>query len=151
MPVPRVRPFGFIHSEMRTRLAWSKLWRWRGRPVGQPAHRVHKRPCYRRPTCASRPGDRGSPSRRVSCRECAARGGRLTAEEEAAAIAEIRHAAAGRADLLAERAGIALGYTDPGCDAARCRQIAKLCIAAEADQALMEHRIMTGRKRAAPR
>ena len=80
-----------------------------------------------------------------------AQGWRLTAEEEAAAIAEIRHAAAGRADLLAERAGTALGYADAGCDAARCRQIAKLCVAAGADQALMEHWIMTGQKRAAPR
>ena len=79
-----------------------------------------------------------------------AQGWRLTAEEEAAAIAEIRQAAAGRADLLAERAGTALGYAEAGCDAVRCRQIAKLCIAAGADQALIERWVMTGRERAAP-
>jgi len=79
-----------------------------------------------------------------------AHGWRITAEEEAAAIAEIRRVAAGRADLLAERAGTALGYADVGWDAARCRQIAKLCIAAGADQALIERWIMAGRERAAP-
>ena len=79
-----------------------------------------------------------------------AQGWRLTAEEEAAAIAEIRQAAAGRADLLAERARTALGYADAGCDAVRCRQIAKLCIAAGADQALIERWVMAGRERAAP-
>jgi hypothetical protein len=78
-----------------------------------------------------------------------AHGWRLSAQEETAAIAEIRQTAAGRADLLAERAGTALGYADAGCDAARCRQIAKLCIAAGADQALIERWVMTGRKRAA--
>jgi hypothetical protein len=78
-----------------------------------------------------------------------AHGGRLTAEEQAGAVAEIRSAAAGRADLLAERAGTALGYADAGCDAARCRQIAKLCIAAGADQALIERWVRVGRQRAA--
>lgn len=79
-----------------------------------------------------------------------AHGWQLSGEEEAAAIAEIRQAAAGRVDLLAERAGTALGYADVGCDAARCRQIAKLCIAAGADQALIERWVVTGRERAAP-
>jgi hypothetical protein len=79
-----------------------------------------------------------------------AQGWRLTAEEQAGAVAEIRRAAAGRADLLAERAGTALGYAEAGCDAARCRQIAKLCIAAGADQALIERWVMVGRQRAAP-
>lgn len=79
-----------------------------------------------------------------------AHGGRLTAEEHAGAVAEIRRAAGGRADLLAERAGTALGYADVGCDAARCRQIAQLCIAAGADQSLIERWVMVGRERAAP-
>ena len=78
-----------------------------------------------------------------------AHGWRLTAEQEAGAVAEIRRAAVGRADLLADRAGTALGYAEAGCDAARCRQIAKLCIAAGADQALIERWVMVGRERAA--
>ena len=79
-----------------------------------------------------------------------AHGWRLSAMEQAEAVAEIRRAAIGRADLLAERAGTALGYAEAGCDAARCRQIARLCIVAGADQALIERWVMVGRKRAAP-
>jgi hypothetical protein len=73
----------------------------------------------------------------------------LTAEEEAAAIAELTQTAAGRADLLAECAGTALGFGEGGHDAARYRQIAELCIAAGADQALIERWVAVGRKRAA--
>ena len=73
----------------------------------------------------------------------------LTAEEEAAAIAELAQAAAGRADLLAECAGTALGFGEGGQDAARYRQIAELCIAAGADQALIERWVAVGRERAA--
>jgi len=73
----------------------------------------------------------------------------LTAEEEAAAIAELTQAAAGRADLLAECAGTALGFGEGGPEAARYRQIAELCIAAGADQALIERWAAVGRERAA--
>ena len=72
----------------------------------------------------------------------------LTAEEEAAAVAELTQAAAGRADLLAECAGTALGFGQGGQDAARYRQIAELCIAAGADQALIERWVAVGRERA---
>jgi hypothetical protein len=51
----------------------------------------------------------------------------LTADEEAAAVAELKQTAAGRADLLAECAGTALGFGEGGQDAARYRQIAELC------------------------
>jgi hypothetical protein len=78
-----------------------------------------------------------------------AQGWRLTADEEARAIAELTGAAAGRADLLAERAGTALGFGEGRPDAARYRQIAELCIAAGADQALIERWINVGRERAA--
>jgi len=78
-----------------------------------------------------------------------AQGWRLTAEEEAAAITELVEAAAGRADLLAERAGTALGFGEGRPDAARYQQIAELCIAAGADQALIERWIAVGRERAA--
>ena len=73
----------------------------------------------------------------------------LTAEQEAAAVAELTEAAAGRADLLAECAGTALGFGEGGQDAARYRQIAELCIAAGADRSLIERWIAVGRQRAA--
>ena len=73
----------------------------------------------------------------------------LTAEQEAAAVAELTQAAAGRADLLAECAGTALGFGEGSQDAARYRQIAELCIAAGADRVLIERWIAVGRQRAA--
>jgi len=76
-------------------------------------------------------------------------GWRLTAEEEAVAVAELAEAAAGRTDLLAERAGTALGFGEGRPDAARYRQVAELCIAAGADPALIERWIKVGRERAA--
>jgi hypothetical protein len=76
-------------------------------------------------------------------------GCRFTGEEEAAAVAELAEAAAGRADLLAERAGTALGFSQGGLEPARNRQIAELCIAAGADQALMGRWIAVGRDLAA--
>lgn len=76
-------------------------------------------------------------------------GGRFTAEEEAAAVAELTQAAAGRADLLAERAGTALGFSQGGLEPARNRQIAELCIAAGADEMLMGRWVAVGRELAA--
>jgi hypothetical protein len=72
-----------------------------------------------------------------------------TAEEEAAAIAELAQAAAGRPDLLAERAGTALGFSQGGLEPARNRQIAEFCIAAGADKTLMGHWVTVGRELAA--
>ncbi len=73
----------------------------------------------------------------------------LTAEQEAAAVAELAEAAAGRADLLAECAGLALGFGEGQDDAARYRLIAELCIAAGADETLIEGWTLIGRQRAA--
>jgi hypothetical protein len=73
----------------------------------------------------------------------------LTAEQEAAAVAELAQAASGRADLLAECAGTALGFGEGGQDAARYRQIAELCIAAGADRSLIGRWVAIGRERAA--
>ena len=78
-----------------------------------------------------------------------AQGWRLTADEEARAIAELTEAAGGRADLLAERAGTALGFGEGRSDAARYRQIAELCIAAGADRSLVGRWVAVGRERAA--
>jgi hypothetical protein len=73
---------------------------------------------------------------------------RLTADEEAAAVAELQQAAAGWAALLAECAGLALGYGEHQAGAARYRQITGLCIAAGADETLVEAWIEIGRQRA---
>jgi hypothetical protein len=73
----------------------------------------------------------------------------LTVGEEAAAIDELRLAAAGRADLLGEHAGVALGFGEGRPDSARYRQIAELCIAAGADKRLMERWVKVARLRAA--
>ena len=75
-------------------------------------------------------------------------GWRLTAEEEATAVAELKQACAGWAALLAECASLALGYGEHQLDAARYRHIAELCVAAGVDQALVEAWIEVGRQRA---
>src|SRR5262249_20589781 len=74
--------------------------------------------------------------------------GRLTAGREATAAAEPAQAPAGWADLLAECAGLALGYSEHQADAALYRQIADLCIAAGVDQTLVEAWVEVGRQRA---
>jgi hypothetical protein len=75
-------------------------------------------------------------------------GGRLIAGEEATVATELKQAAPRWAALLAECAGLALGYGEHQVDAARYRQIAELCIAAGVDQTLMEAWIEVGRQRA---
>jgi hypothetical protein len=72
----------------------------------------------------------------------------LTAEQEATAVAELKQAAAGSAALLAECAGLALGYGEHQPGAARYRQIAELCVAAGVDQTLVAAWIEAGRQRA---
>ena len=74
--------------------------------------------------------------------------GRLSADQDALAAAATAQAPAGWADLLAECAGLALGYGEHHSDAARYRPIADLCIAAGVDQTLVEAWIEVGRQRA---
>jgi hypothetical protein len=57
----------------------------------------------------------------------------LTEAEEAAAVAELREPAAGRADLLAEVAGIFEGASEGRHDEPLARQAAGLCRKAGAD------------------
>jgi hypothetical protein len=57
----------------------------------------------------------------------------LTAGEEAAALAELRELADGRADLLAEVAGVLEGAREGELDEALARQAAMLCRKAGAD------------------
>jgi hypothetical protein len=73
---------------------------------------------------------------------------RLTADEAGTAVAEIKHAAAGWAALLAECTGLVLGYGENQFDTTRYRQIAELCIAAGVDETLIEAWIEVGRQRA---
>jgi hypothetical protein len=77
-----------------------------------------------------------------------ARSGPFTPDQQATAAAELKQAAPRWAALLAECAGMALGYGEHQVDAARYRQIADLCAAAGVDQSLIEAWIEVGRQRA---
>ncbi len=78
-----------------------------------------------------------------------ARASPLTGEQEAAALAELAEVTGGRVDLLAEHAGVLLGWHENELDAAVSEQIAQLCISAGADMAAIESWIGEGRLRAA--
>ncbi len=73
----------------------------------------------------------------------------LTAEEEAAALAELRALAAGRADLLAEVAGIFEGTSEGELDEPLARSAAHLCRKAGADPEAIPAWIEEGRRRSA--
>ena len=77
------------------------------------------------------------------------RGRPLTGAGEAAALAELAEVADGRIDLLAEEAGLMIGFHDQDADAAVYLQIAELCIKAGADTALISRWVEEGRCRAA--
>jgi hypothetical protein len=72
-----------------------------------------------------------------------------TPDEEAAAVAELSELAAGRADLLAEVAGIQVGFHQGDLDEARAKTIARLCRLAGADETLIPQWAEEGRRRAA--
>jgi hypothetical protein len=71
-----------------------------------------------------------------------------TEPEIAAASAELREVAGDRADLLAEEAGILLGFHEGGLDEPRAKAAAQLLIAAGADESLIPGWIEEGRRRA---
>jgi hypothetical protein len=73
----------------------------------------------------------------------------LTADEEAAAVAELRALAGGRADLLAEVAGIFEGTSDGELDEPLARCAARLCRLAGADPEAIPAWIEEGRRRSA--
>ena len=73
----------------------------------------------------------------------------LTAAEEAAAVAELRELADGRADLLAEVAGIFEGTSEGELDEPLCRQAAMLCRQAGADPEAIPAWVAEGRRRRA--
>lgn len=68
---------------------------------------------------------------------------------EADAVAQLRELAAGRTDLLAEVAGVALGVSEGRIDAYLGRRVADLCVAAGADQDQLSDWIAEGQNRAA--
>jgi len=72
----------------------------------------------------------------------------LTADEKAAAVAELTELAAGRADLLAEVAGILEGASEGRLDEPFARQAGALCRLAGADETLIPAWIAEGRRRA---
>ena len=73
----------------------------------------------------------------------------LTEDEEAAALAEIRTLAGGRADLLAQVAGLFEGTSEGEPDEGLCRQSAGLCRKASADPEAIPAWIEEGRRRRA--
>ena len=73
----------------------------------------------------------------------------LTGDEEAAAVAELRELAGGRADLLAEVAGILEGAREGEPDEPIARQAAMLCRKAGADPDAIPAWIAEGRRRKA--
>jgi hypothetical protein len=74
----------------------------------------------------------------------------LTGEEEAAALAELRALAGGRADLLAEVAGIFDGTSEGEPDEPLARSAARLCRMAGADTGLDRGRAPPVGERQAP-
>ena len=64
---------------------------------------------------------------------CRARWRELSSDEESAAVAELRSLAGGRADLLAEVAGVLEGVSEGELDEPLARKAASLCRQAGAD------------------
>ena len=71
-----------------------------------------------------------------------------TGPELAAAVAELREVAGDRPDLLAEEAGIQLGFHEGGLDEPRAKAAAQLLIAAGADESLIPQWAEQGLRRA---
>src|SRR5436309_15378855 len=71
----------------------------------------------------------------------------LTADERAAAVAELRELAGGRGDLLAEVAGILEGASEGELDEPLARQAAVLCWLARADADAVPAWVEEGRRR----
>ncbi len=72
-----------------------------------------------------------------------------TEAETAAAVAELREIAGGRADLLAEAAGLLTGFYRRTSEETRARAAAHYCVVAGARHEEIPHWIEVGRSRAA--
>jgi hypothetical protein len=77
-----------------------------------------------------------------------ARGRSMSEAEQQEAAATLSQVAQGRADLLAESAGLAIGSHEGGREEARHLQAAQLCIDAGADLSLVPQWVEEGRRRA---
>jgi hypothetical protein len=77
-----------------------------------------------------------------------ARGQQLSGAEQQEAAATLSQVAQGRADLLAEAAGLAIGNQESGRDEARHLRAAQLCIDAGADLSLIPQWAEAGDRRA---
>lgn len=75
------------------------------------------------------------------------RNGDLTGPARSDALAQLADAAAGRSDLLAEYAGIAVGFHEGDVDERQYLRAAQLCIEAGADTSLIPHWLEVGRRR----
>jgi hypothetical protein len=71
-----------------------------------------------------------------------------TGRSRATAVTNLAEQAAGRSDLLAEAAGIAIGCHEGELDEARYLAVAQLCVEAGADQTAIPSWIAEGRRRA---
>lgn len=71
-----------------------------------------------------------------------------TAGETTAAVADLQQIAPGRTDLLAEVAGILIGFHDGALDELPARVAAHYCIEAGADPELADRWVGEGRRRA---
>ena len=67
---------------------------------------------------------------------------------EAEAVKRLRALAAGRSDLLAEAAGVSLGFSGDDPTKWAMRRAGELCVAAGADESQLEHWIAVGLARA---
>ena len=74
--------------------------------------------------------------------------GPLSGAEQQEAAAALSQVAQGRADLLAEAAGLAIGSQEGGRDDARHLRAVQLCIDAGADLSLIPQRAGAGHRRA---
>ncbi len=84
----------------------------------------------------------GAAQRHASCRE-------PNQEETAAAVEELREIAGPRGDLLAEVAGLLIGFYRGTAEEPRARTAAGYCRMAGADQDLIPRWIAEGKRRAA--
>jgi hypothetical protein len=69
-------------------------------------------------------------------------------QETDAAVAELRELAADRPDLLAEAAGVLLGFHEGGLDEPRAKAAASFCVSAGADAGQVAWWTEEGRRRA---
>jgi hypothetical protein len=89
----------------------------------------------------------GSSRRGCTARRCTTRWRELTAAENDAAVTALRELAAGRADLLAEVAGILEGASEGELNEPLGRQAAQLCRDAGADPEAIPGWAEEGRRR----